>query len=116
MIDVALSDVNHIEQVPEKIKMLVFKRGAGDLVQFEAIIKALRSLHLKRGDIVPALVRLYEIVNNKKYKGPLPTQSEINDPTVFAKIFIFDLPNIAPMEYNEYRELNERMLEILMSA
>ncbi len=119
--DVALSSPDHIEKIPalegeKEIKMLVFKGTAGDFSQIEGVIAALRALHLKKEQVIPALLRIYSIMAGAPYTGEIPSEATLEDVREFARKFIFDLPPATELPVDDIPKLNERLKELLIAA
>jgi DNA-binding transcriptional regulator YdaS (Cro superfamily) len=115
--DVALNSTDQIDQVPESVKVLVFRGEVGDFSQIGAVITALRALHLHRTEIVASLLNIYSALNGTAYTGDIPSVDFIiNSPKEFAKRFIFVLPPVQSLPINDIPKLNDRLLEILMDA
>jgi hypothetical protein len=114
--DVALASANNIEKkVPSDMKQLVFEGKAGDFVQLEGIVAALRALHGPRDDILPALRRIYSALNGSACPYDIDPDL-LNNPQEFAKRFIFKLPPIAPIPDDEIRGVNRHLRELLVAA
>ena len=103
----------------EKIKMLVFEGDdfvGGSPAHIRGVIAALRALHLNKEEVVPALLWIYEIINEAPYEGGIPDVSLLDDPKEFARQFVFSLPRIWFFDYNKRVEMQEMLLKMLTSA
>lgn len=123
IVDVALPGTVSLEKynLPSNVKMLIFEDArdeAGniipsDFVQVEGIIASLRALHIKDTSVRnERLSRLYEILTGQKP----PVIGDIDDPVRLARKIIFVLQPVTVKDIREFKQLNDNMQELLMSA
>ncbi len=121
--DVALADKDDISKVPEEfngmpVKMLVFdiECQAASFNHVEGVIAALRALRLEREEVIPALLRVYRVINGAPYEGELPSPGDLDNMRKFASTFIFRIPPAEALPVGEIQKLNDQLLKILISA
>ncbi|MDP8298494.1 MAG: hypothetical protein P9L88_01115 [Candidatus Tantalella remota] len=120
--DIALGDREKISEVPElqgveQIRMLVFETSDGsDYTHLEAVVQALRALHLSKNRVIPHLLEILSVLKGSAYKGEVPDMSVLDDPREFARQFIFILPPVKGLPIDDIPKLNDHLLKVLIAA
>ena len=107
---------DHIDQVPEKVKMLVFK---GETRQIEGIMAALRTLHLPKDEIITSILQIFKVMGAIPHENNKPLGEllhHLDNPKEFARNFVYILPPVTSLPVNDIPKINEKLLKLLTAA